>query len=162
MFMDLAASAGFVAEPAEVDVTRRRPRHAAAELIDGAAVRAILVRGGLLFAAVMAAYSWANWRGLSPAAVQGCSFTAWMIGHIMLAFISRSDREWIVRYGLFSNRIMNVWALSAIGFMLLAFYLPPLREALRFATISPSDLVVSAGLALVLVFPAEIKKSFHN
>lgn len=162
LFMDLAASAGFVAEPAEADVMRRRPRRAATELIDGAAVRGILFRGGLLFAAVMAAYSWASWRGLSPVAVQGCSFAAWMVGHIALAFISRSDREWIVRYGLFANRVMNLWAMSAIGFVLLAIYLPPLRDALRFATIGPSDLIVSAALALLLVFPAEIRKSFHR
>jgi len=25
-----------------------------------------------------------------------------MVGHLALAFISRSDRNWIVRYGLFS------------------------------------------------------------
>jgi len=39
---------------------------------------------------------------LSPAAEQSGSFAAWMVGHIALAFISRSDRNWIVRHGLFS------------------------------------------------------------
>lgn len=158
--MDLAASAGFVAEPAEADIARRRPRRTATALIDGAAVRTILFKGGLLFGAVMAAYAWTSWRGLSPAAVQSCAFAAWMVGHVALAFISRNDREWIVKHGLFSNRVMNVWAVAAISFLLIAIYVPPLREALRFAWVAPSDLIVSAALALLLVAPAELKKAF--
>jgi len=160
MFMDLAASAGFVAEPAEADIARRRPRRSATALIGGAAVRTILFKGGLLFAAVMAAYAWAHWRGLSPAAVQTCAFAAWMVGHVALAFISRSDRDWIVRYGLFSNRVMNVWAAAAITFLLLATYVSPLRGALHFASVAPNDLIVCAALALLLVAPAELRKAF--
>jgi len=160
LFMDLAASAGFVAEPAEADIARRQPRRAASALLDGAAVRTILFKGALLFAAVMAAYAWGNWRGLSPAAVQSCAFAAWMVGHVALAFISRSDRHWIVRHGLFANPVMNLWAVAAIGFMLLAIYLSPLREALRFAQVAPVDLIVSAVLALLWVAPAELRKAF--
>ena len=160
LFMDLAASAGFVAEPAEADIARRQPRRAASALLDGAAVRTILFKGALLFAAVMAAYAWGNWRGLSPAAVQSCAFAAWMVGHVALAFISRSDRDWIVRHGLFANPVMNLWTVAAIGFLLLAIYLPPLREALRFAPVAPADLIVSAVLALLLVAPAELRKAF--
>lgn len=160
LFMDLAASAGFVAEPAEADIARRRPRRAASALLDGAAVRALLFKGALLFAAVMAAYAWASWRGLPPAAVQSCAFAAWMVGHVALAFISRSDRDWIVRHGLFTNPVMNLWAAAAIGFLLLAVYLPPLREALRFAPVAPADLIVSAALALLWVAPAELRKGF--
>jgi len=160
LFMDLAASAGFVAEPAEADIARRQPRRAASALLDGAAVRTILFKGALLFAAVMAAYAWGNWRGLSPAAVQSCAFAAWMVGHVALAFISRSDRHWIVRHGLFANPVMNLWAVAAIGFMLLAIYLPPLREALHFAPVVPTDLIVSTVAALLLVAPAELRKLF--
>ena len=160
MFMDLAASAGFVAEAAEADITRRCPRRTATALFDDAAARAVLFKGVLLFAAVMAAYGWAHWRGLSPAAVQTCAFAAWMAGHVALAFISRSDRHWITRQGLFSNHVMNLWALAAITFVLLATYVSPLREALHFVSVAPSDLIVSATLALLLVAPAELKKAF--
>jgi P-type Ca2+ transporter type 2C len=158
LFMDLAASAGFVAEPAEVDITRRPPRRAGTALIDGAAVRAILLKAGLLFGAVMAAYAWGRWRGLPPAAVQSCAFAAWIVGHTALAFISRNDRQWILRYGLFSNRIMDLWALAALGLLLLGIYVPPLREALRFGWVAPNDLMVAVALALVLIAPAELRK----
>ena len=160
MFMDLAASAGFVAEPAEANITRRRPRKTATALVDGAAARTIFFKGGLLFAAVMAAYAWATWRGLSPAAVQTCAFSAWMVGHVALAFISRSDSDRILSVGLFTNRVMNIWALAAIVFLALGIYVPALREALHFAPVAISDLLVCAGLALLLVAPAELRKFF--
>ena len=162
LFMDLAASAGFVAEPAETDIDRRRPRRAAAALLDASAIRAVLFKGLLLFAAVMAAYGWASWQELPVAAVQSCAFAAWMVGHVALAFISRSDRDWIVHHGLFANRVMNLWAVTAIVFLLLAVYLPPLREALRFGIVSPAQLGVSALLALLLVSPAELRKVFSS
>lgn len=160
MFMDLAASAGFVAEPAEPDITRRPPRNTATALMDGAAVRSIFFKGVLLFAAVMSAYAWATWRELSPAAVQTCSFAAWMVGHVTLAFISRSDRDPVVRLGVFTNRVMNLWAVAAIGFLLLSIYVPALREALHFACVAPSELLICAALALVWVAPAELRKAF--
>jgi P-type Ca2+ transporter type 2C len=158
MFMDLAASAGFVAEPAEPDITRRPPRNTAIALMDGAAVRSIFIKGALLCAAVMSAYAWARWRGLSPQAVQTCAFAAWMVGHVALAFISRSDRDLVTRLGLFSNRVMNLWAVAAIAFVLLGLYVPALREALHFDAVAVSDLLICAAMALLWVAPAELRK----
>jgi P-type Ca2+ transporter type 2C len=160
MFMDLAASAGFVAEPAEPDITRRPPRNTATALMDGAALRSIFFKGALLFAAVMSAYAWATWRELSPAAVQTCAFAAWMVGHVALAFISRSDRDSVLRLGLFTNQVMNWWAVAAIVFVLLGIYVPALREALHFASVALGDLLICAALALLWVAPAELKKAY--
>lgn len=160
MFMDLAASAGFVAEPAEPDIERRRPRNTAVALIDGASVRTLFFKGACLFAAVMAAYAWATWRELSPQAVQTCAFAAWMVGHVTLAFISRSDRTWVVSLGVFTNHVMNLWAVAVVSFVLLGIYVAQLREALHFASVTPIDLLVSAVLALLLVAPAELLKAF--
>ena len=83
-----------------------------------------------------------------------------MVGHVALAFISRSDRDPIVRVGVFTNRVMNLWAVAAISFVLLAVYFLPLREALHFAHVVPSDLMVCAALALLFVAPAELRKAF--
>jgi Ca2+-transporting ATPase len=115
----------------------------------------ILSKGTALFLAVMAAYTWATRQGLATGSVQTCAFTSWVIGHITLAFISRKDREPVIRQGLFSNHVMDVWTLAAIAFLLLAVYVPPIREALRFAEITPRNLLVSAALAILLVGPLE-------
>jgi len=155
MFMDLAASTGFVAEPAEADIAVRPPPRTTAPLLDRTAVATILSKGTALFLAVMAAYTWATRQGLAVGAVQTCAFASWMIGHVALAFVSRKDREPVIRHGLFSNRVMNVWALAATGVLLLAVYAPPIRGALRFAAVTPRDLLVSAALAILIVGPLE-------
>jgi P-type Ca2+ transporter type 2C len=108
--------------------------------------------------AVMASYAWAFRRGLPPAAIQRCSFTAWLAGHVALAFISRTDHQWIFRYGTF----LNAWAVSAIGILLLAIYVPPLREGLHFAAISPRGVLASAGLAVRCIVPSELMKCMQH
>jgi Ca2+-transporting ATPase len=158
LFMDFGASAGFVAEPAEEDIYRRPPRRPQAGLLGAPTIRDILVKGLLLFAAVMAAYAYARGQGLSAAAVQSCAFSAWMAGHVVLAFISRSGRECILRRGVFTNRAMNAWAAAALGFLLAAVYLQPLRVALRFAAVSPVHLGIAAVLAALVAASAELRK----
>ena len=57
-------------------------------------MRTILSKSAGSFLAVMAAYTWATRQGLAPGAVQTCAFSSWMIGHVALAFISRSSGPW--------------------------------------------------------------------
>jgi hypothetical protein len=60
--------------------------------------------------------------------------------------------------GLFSNRVMNLWAVAAIAFVLLGLYVPALREALHFDAVAVSDLLICAAMALLWVAPAELRK----
>jgi len=158
LFMDLAASAGFVVEPAEQDIYQRRSRPAQATLFGKAGVQYIFARGILLFAAVMAAYGYAWWQGLSIAGIQTCAFAAWMAGHIVLAFISRSDSEWLLRHGVFANPVLNLWALAAIAFLIVAIYVPIVRDALHFQTLPPAQLALLVALVALIVALAELLK----
>lgn len=153
LFMDLAGSTGFVAEPAEEDV--RGPRVRRVAILDTTVVRPVFARGFLLFAGVMAAYGWAWWRGLPIVSVQTCAFAAWMTGQIVLAYISRRDKPWAIRHGAFANRVMNSWALAALAFVIAAVYLPAAREALHFGGVPLSELAIAAALATGIVALAE-------
>ena len=123
-------------------------------------MRAILLKGALLFAAVMAAYALAQSQGLAPGAVQTFAFAAWMAGHVVLAFVSRCDEEWILRHGVFTNRVMNLWALAALVFLLAAVYLPFLRETLRFEVVPLAQFGLAAGLGAFIAALAEFAKLF--
>ncbi|HSQ79140.1 MAG TPA: cation-transporting P-type ATPase, partial [Candidatus Bathyarchaeia archaeon] len=59
LFMDLAASAGFVAEPAERTIYDRPPRDPKEKFLSAAVVRRIAVSGVSLFAAFMVPYGYA-------------------------------------------------------------------------------------------------------
>jgi Ca2+-transporting ATPase len=159
MFMDLAASAGFVAEPAERAIYARRPqRRGAVALLDGAALRAVALKGGLLFAAVMAGYAFAWLRGADAAHLQTAAFVAWMVGHIALAFVSRSDTQPVFAPGLFGNRVMNLWALAAVAFLLAAMYVPGLEERFRMSPLPLLELAAIAALAVAITGLAEVGK----
>lgn len=159
LFMDLAASAGFVAEPAERAIYARRPRRrGAVALLDGAALRSIALKGGLLFAAVMAGYAVAWLQGADTAQIQTAAFAAWMVGHIVLALVSRSDTQPVFALGLFGNRVMNLWALAAMAFLLAAMYVPGLQERFRMSPLPLSELAAIAALAVAITGLAEVAK----
>ena len=62
LFMDLAASATFVNEPAEADLMRYPPRNPKANFMDRSMVSSIFTAGAGLFAAVSIAYL-VTWYG---------------------------------------------------------------------------------------------------
>jgi Ca2+-transporting ATPase len=151
LFMDLAASAGFVAEPAERDIYLRGPRDVRKSVLSNRVILGILVSGFFLFGGVILSYGWARNMGFSTAQTQTAAFSAWIFGHIFLAYVSRSQTESVLKIGPFRNRIINIWAVAAIGFLIAAVYLPPLRAALHFAPIPPVYILAIALLMIVIM-----------
>ena len=147
LFMDLGASAGFVAEPAEERVIARRPARRAEKVLDPPAVARILSKGAGLFAVVTAVHLLALSGGYSPAMVQTCAFSTWIFGHIALAYFSRSETTFVPDGGFLSNRVINLWAVAAIGALLAGIFLPPLHAALNLAAVSPFLLAGIAAFA---------------
>ncbi len=160
LFMDLAASAGFVAEPAERAIFARRPRRrGAGRLLDRAAMTAIVVKGGLLFTAVMAAYGWSWLRGATTEEIQTAAFAAWMVGHVMLAFVSRCECESVLAIGPFGNYVIDLWALAAIMFLAVAIHTPVLQESLKLAPIPIGRLAGVAAMASAITALGGVAKT---
>ena len=152
LFMDLAASAAFVAEPGEADLMSRPPRDPRARFLDRAMVASILASAAGLFLAVSAAYlrSWPE----GEARARTMAFVAWLLGHVALAFVLRRERAPFTWRGLATNRVMVAWGLTTVAFALLAVRWDPLRNALKTAALAPADwavavAAVAAGTALV-------------
>lgn len=160
LFMDLAASAGFVSEPKEKGIFSRLPRPRSEGMFNPREVRDILVKGGFLFAAVISVYFWAIYRGMGLVQTQTLAFSAWIFGHIALAFISRSAKEPVLSLGVFSNRIIVLWAVAAVAFLLSAVYAPFLNARFNLAAVSPAQLAFVAVWVALVLSPLELKKSF--
>jgi Ca2+-transporting ATPase len=146
LFMDLAASAGFVSEPAEKTVYNETQRNPTERFLDSRMLRDIAVSGSSLFAAVTASYFYGVSQNLPVVETQTFAFAAWIVGHIFLAFVSRSENEPLHRLGLFSNRIMTLWAVAAFVFLSLAVGIPSIGSQLKLASISAAQ----AGSILVI------------
>ncbi len=161
LFMDLAASTTFVAEPPEAGLMQRPPRDPRAPFMSRAMVTSILASAAGLFAAVTAAYlyTWYHNIGLpgaDPAAVttyaQTMAFVTWLLGHVFLAVNLRSQGVSLLRLGLFSNRLMIWWALATVAFLLVVTLVPGLRGVFRVTVLSARDWGIALGLAVVGTF----------
>lgn len=159
LFMDLAASAGFVAEPAEKNIYSRAPRNPKENILNNRVIGDILMKGLLLFAAVTVVYLYALSQNFSLVQSQTFAFAAWIFGHIALAFISRSDREWIFSLGMFTNKVINIWAVAAIGFLVLGIYLPILNERFNLTFISYTQFIAIALTTTIVVGLLELRKA---
>jgi Ca2+-transporting ATPase len=159
LFMDLAASAGFVAEPREKDIYSRPPRDPKEPVLNKRVVRDILLNGVLLFAGVIGVYLFARGQGMDQVVAQTFAFTAWIFGHIFLAYVSRSDRESVFTLGLLTNSVMNVWAVAAIVLLVAGVYLPTVSQQLNLTTIPFTQFIAIAGVMLVIIGLLEVKKA---
>jgi Ca2+-transporting ATPase len=150
LLMDLGASAAFVAENAEGDTMRRKPRDPKHEFMDKKMVSGIVVGAASLFVAVSAAYLYTWYTQGDLVIAQTVAFSTWLIGHIFLAFNMRSSHETLSRMGYTSNRIMLLWALAAVILLLIAVPLPFLHDTLKLQSIS----LAQWGLVIMVAFVA--------
>ncbi len=160
LFMDLAASAGFVAEPREKNIYSRPPRNPKENIMNNRVIKDILIKGAVLFGAVISVYLYARSQNLSLVQSQTFAFAAWIFGHIVLAFISRSDNESIFSLGFFTNKVMNLWATAAITFLVVGIYLPFLNERFNLVAINFIQLISVALAMIVIVGFLELRKVF--
>ena len=158
LFMDLAASAGFVTEPPEKTIYNRLPRKSKSKFPDTKMIRDIAVSGASLFAAVMLAYFYAHWQNLSIVETQTFAFSAWIMGHMILAFIMRSEKEPLYMLGPLSNKIMDIWAVLAFSFLLVTVWVPSIGLQLKLSTLTVNQLALIFVFALIAIAWQEIPK----
>jgi len=77
---------------------------------------------------------------------QTYAFSAWMIGHVLLALFSRSTHDPLYRIGLFSNRVILLWMAGALGFLAAALLVPAVGQHLNVVPVTP------AGMAILILF----------
>ncbi|CAN5196964.1 cation-translocating P-type ATPase [soil metagenome] len=150
LFMDLGASVTFVAEPAEDDVMARPPRDPRRPFMDRSMQCGILLGGLSLGAAVLVGYFGARLLGADLVESQTAAFAAWMIGHVVLAAHMRAERQPLLCTHPLANRAFVVWALAAVGLLVISTMLPLLRQQFHLAELSARLwwLVLVAALVL--------------
>ncbi len=158
LFMDVAASATFVAEPPEGDLMRLPPRDSKVSFMNRSMVASIFIAAAGLFAAVSVAYLITWYSGAGQLQAQTVAFVTWLIGHVLLAFNLRSEREPLIRLGVFSNRLMIVWAVATVLFILIIAFVPGIQALFKTGILSSSEWALVVGTALVGTFWLEVRK----
>jgi len=154
MIINPACSIAFEAEPAEQHVMQRPPRNPQEPLFGKHTILFSLLQGLLVLLAALAVLGYALQHGVTEAAARALTFSTLVIGNLGLILVNRSWQHSIL--GTLDRRNPALWWVvgGAFGFLLLALYLPFLREVFHFAPVSPYQLALSfvAGLGSVLWF----------
>ena len=158
LFMDLAASATFVAEPEERGIMSKPPVDPKEKFMNRSMLRGISMGALSLFAAVTTNFLliWFLTQNLQQA--QTLAFATWMLGHILLALNFRSEKEPLVKLGFFSNKVMIMWAVLAIATLVVGTSLPFVHDALKITYLSLPDWGLVIVVSFVATFWIELKK----
>lgn len=159
LFMDLAASATFVAEPMEANAMHRPPRSPKLRFIDRAMMTEMVLASLSLAAAVLVNYLVAHYSGKTDTQARTIAFATWMIGHIFLAFTMRSQQETVFKIGLFRNPIMLLWAGATIVFLVIITNIPALQTVMRVTSLTGTDWLMAVVVPFVTVFWHEVMKA---
>jgi hypothetical protein len=79
------------------------------------------------------------------------------MGHIILAFVTRSEEEPLYVLGPLSNRIMDLWAVLAFGFLFIAVTVASVATQLKLSTLTATELGIIFGFALIIVWREIVK-----
>ena len=160
LFMDLAASSAFIAEPAEKSVYTRKPEREE-KFFNKKMITGIFTSGFSLFLAVLISYLYAQSQGFSIIQIQTFTFSTWVIGHIFLALVVRSEQS-ILKVNFFSNKLILLWILATIILLLVVLNIPFFRTELNLASLSIAQLGTITGITFVSIFWQEILKLFKK
>jgi P-type Ca2+ transporter type 2C len=157
LIMDLAASAGFIAEPPEDDVMTRPPRDPHQRVLNPPMIKAIFTAALGLFAAVAAAYL-ITWYGTHDAArAQTVAFCTWLVRHVLMALTLRSQKP-LLRVSLVSNRVIAGWGSAVAIMLLLIAFVPAAQTFTRTTALHGLDWALVIGAAAAATLWREISK----
>jgi len=157
LFMDLAASSAFVAEKEEPHIMKQPPRNPKEKFMTKTMLTSIFISALSLSAAVstcfLATYYWTN----DIAHAQTVAFATWILTHIFLAFNLRSEKQPLLSLGVFSNKVMVVWAIVATTTLLLGTIVPAFQSVMKTSSLTLFDwaLVIIAAFVATSWMEAE-------
>jgi P-type Ca2+ transporter type 2C len=162
LFMDLAASATFVTEPEEKGSMDKPPADPQEKFMNQSMTRGIYMGAISLFAAVTATYLFTYFTSQNVLYAQTVAFATWMFGHIFLAFNLRSEKTLLLKEGVFSNKVMLLWALLAVMVLLAATNVPTIQAALQITSLNLNDWILIIVVSFAFTFWMEIRKIFQR
>lgn len=158
MFMDIAGSITFAAEPAEIDTMTRLPRDPRFPFLDRSLVTAVFTHGATLCVAITVSYLSTIWTHTPSETAQTLAFTTWMVGYLALAWVMRSERTPLAKIGLLSNRFLPIWSAVTLAALVLIMVVPALRVALHLTTLTSTQWLIAIIAPIAAVTWIDIAK----
>jgi Ca2+-transporting ATPase len=154
-------------EKGDPDIMKQKPRDKAEPILNKSMIIGIAVQSVAITGAVLAAYLWAlhKYSGSMTSITEHglymartIAFTTLISAELIRAYSSRSERFFVVKLGLFSNKVL-VWAsLLSFGLLLAVLYIPVLQPIFKTYALSGHDWAIVGSLCLVPFLAGEFYK----
>jgi len=162
LIIDPACSIAFEAEPAEVNVMKRRPRNPNAPLFGMGQIAFSLFEGFVGLLAVLSVFAFSLHHGYGEAEVRTLTFMTLVIAMLGLILVNRSQSQNFWRTLRLPNHAVW-WVIGgALSFLAVVIYIPQARAIFRFARLPWSDLLIAIGAGGLAVLFLEIAKALHR
>jgi Ca2+-transporting ATPase len=157
LVIDPACSVVFEAQPEEADVMQRPPRSPQAQMFGRRVIGLSVAQGAAVLVVVLAVYAVALQLGQVEPEARALTFATFLVANLGLIFTNRS---WSRRLGVASVKDTTLWAvtLSAVLFLALVIYVPPLARLFRFAALGALDVALCFGAGALSVAWFELVK----
>jgi Ca2+-transporting ATPase len=158
LIIDPASSIAFEAEPAEVDLMRRKPRRSSEPLLSRRTLALSALQGAIVLAVVVAVYVGMLGRGGPAGPGRAVAFAALIAGNLGLILTNRSWSRTI--FGSFRSKNPALWLVVGGAAVTLGLVLavPFLRGLFRFEPVGPAEALLGVGAGIASVFWFELFK----
>ncbi len=157
LVIDPACSVVFEGQPEEADVMRRPPRDPRAPLFGRRMLVISALQGLSTMVVVVAVYAIALHLGQSEAESRALTFTSFLFANVALIFTNRSWSQVITASPL-RDRTLWIVTGSALLFLALVLYVPPLAALFRFAPLGVLDVTLCFAAAALSITWFEVIK----
>jgi P-type Ca2+ transporter type 2C len=140
LIIDPACSIVFEAEEEEADVMKRPPRSATEHLFSRQMVIMSLLQGFGVLVILLAIFAVALHRGQGEADARALTFTSLVLANVALIITNRSWSRGVLATLQTPNLAMWWVVGSALVFLALVLYVPPIKELFHFSTLHPNDI----------------------
>jgi len=157
LVIDPACSVVFESQLEEADVMQRPPRPPQSPMFGRRVIGISVTQGAAVLVVVLLVYGVALHLGQLELEARALTFATFLVANLGLIFTNRS---WSRRIGLSSVKDATLWVvtLSAVLFLALVIYLPPLAHLFRFAPLGPLDVALCFGAGALSVAWFEVVK----
>jgi Ca2+-transporting ATPase len=147
-------------EPGAADLMRRPPRRPDDAILSRPFVMAVFGYASLITAATLAMFVWA--LSAAPERAQTMAFCTLAFAQVAHLGTARSDVSLLSWRGALANPYAVAGAAIAVALQVGAVSWPPLASVLRLESLSPSEWLLVAGVAIVPALVGEALKRFRR
>ncbi len=141
LIIDPTCSLAFENEASDAGAMARPPRAPNSPLLDGPTLRMALLQGVVGLAAVVLGYAWAQ-ANLSETAARAAGYSVLVLVNLSLIFSSLPHRRSLQDRLAGSNRVPFIVAAVAGAMLLLALYVPIVKQVFQFGALPAPALIL--------------------